>query len=298
MLIECVPNFSEGRNCETVARLMDAIAAAGACPLDSHTDADHNRSVITFVGEYEVMAEAVTRAVRLAAELIDLRRHTGQHPRLGATDVVPFIPLTGATRADCVRLAHATGRRIAEELGLPVYFYEQAALLPTRRNLADVRRGGFEALREDIATRPPDCGPVRVHESAGACVVGARDFLVAYNINLATDDERIARRIARAVRARDGGLPALKALGLKLASRNLAQVSMNLTDYRQTGLHQAYEAVRREAETLGVRLAGHEFVGLVPQAALDASADYFGKMGVTVPKVSLEKRIEQCFTNS
>ncbi len=291
-MIECVPNFSEGRKTETMARIMDAIASTGATVLDRHTDTDHNRSVITFVGEYNVMAEAVLRAVRVASELIDLRQHTGQHPRLGATDVIPFIPLTGAIRDDCVRLAHETGRRIADELGIPVYFYEQAALLPTRRNLADVRRGGFASLREDIATRPPDCGPARVHQSAGACVVGARDFLVAYNINLTTDDERIARRIARAIRARDGGLPALKALGMKLASRNLAQVSMNLTDYRQTGLHQAFEAVRREAENLGVAIVGHEFVGLVPQAALDASAEYFHKIGVEVPDVSLEKRLK------
>ena len=290
-MIECVPNFSEGRKTETLTRIMDAITSAGASVLDRHTDADHNRSVITFVGAYELMSEAVVRAVRVASELIDLRQHAGQHPRLGATDVIPFIPLTGATMADCARLAHDTGRRIAAELQIPVYFYERAALLPTRRNLADVRRGGFELLRADIATRPPDCGPLRVHESAGACIVGARDFLVAYNINLTTDDERLARRIARAVRARDGGLPALKALGMKLASRNLAQVSMNLTDYRQTGLRQAYEAVRREAEHLGVGIAGHEFVGLVPQAALDQSADYFHKLGVTVPDVSLEKRL-------
>jgi glutamate formiminotransferase len=295
MLIECVPNFSEGRKTATLELIAEAIVAAGAAALDKHIDADHNRSVITFAGRYEVMAEAVLRAVRVASELIDLRRHAGQHPRLGATDVIPFIPLTDATMADCVRLAHETGRRIADELGLPVYFYEQAALLPTRRNLADVRRGGFEALREDINTRPPDCGPLRVHESAGACVVGARDFLVAYNINLATDDEKIARRVARAIRARDGGLPALKALGLKLASRNLAQVSMNLTDYRQTGLHQAFEAVRREAERFGVSVADHEFVGLVPQAALDKSAAYFHKLGVAVPDVSLEKRLNAKF---
>ncbi len=294
-MIECVPNFSEGRKREVPARISAAMASAGARILDWHLDADHNRSVLTCAGAPEVMAEAAVRGVACAAKLIDLRRHAGQHPRVGAADVVPFVPLAGATMADCVRLAHLTGRRIAEELGIPIYFYEHAALRPERRNLADVRRGGYELLRSTISTpeRAPDVGPARLHTDAGACIVGARQFLVAYNINLATDDMRIAQRIARTIRARDGGLPGLKALGLYLASRRCAQVSMNLTDYTQTGLHQAYEAVRRTALQLGVTIAGHEFVGLVPQAALDAGAEYFQQMGIAVPDVSLEKRLSE-----
>jgi glutamate formiminotransferase len=278
-----------------VESIAASIEQAGAAVLDIHTDADHNRSVITLAGQPDAVSEAAFRAVERAAQLIDLRRHAGQHPRLGAADVAPFVPLAGATMRGCVRLARAVGRRIADELGLPVYFYERAALLPMRRNLADVRRGGFELLRDEIGVKPerrPDCGPARVHESAGACIVGARGFLVAYNINLTTPDAALARRIARAVRARDGGLPALKALGMFLAAKGCAQVSMNLTDYEQTGLHEAYEAVRREAERLGARIAGHEFVGLVPQAALDASAAYFREHGVAVPEVSLEKRLQ------
>lgn len=299
-IVECVPNFSEGRKAETVERLAQAIEEIeGAVVLDTHMDADHNRSVITFVAEMDVVVEAALRVVHLASQLIDLRHHTGEHPRVGATDVLPFIPVRGVTMEDCVRLAHSAGERIWRELGIPVYFYERAARRPDRVNLEDVRRKGFEELRREIndpaRNRTPDVGEARVHESAGAIVVGARPFLVAYNVNLQTDDISIARKIARAVRGRDGGLRYLKALGFKLESRGIVQVSMNLVDYEKTELHHAFEAVRREAERYGVSVIGSEIVGLVPQAALDRAAEYFLQIEKFAPGVVLENRIEAAF---
>ncbi len=273
-LVECVPNFSEGRKTETIERLMQTIeSVTGAVVLDMHRDADHNRSVITFVAPPETVVEAAFRAVALAAELIDLRSHSGQHPRIGATDVL--------TMDECVALAHAAGARIWHELAIPVYFYERAALRLDLVNLEDVRRKGFEQLRDEIGTIPergPDIGEPRIHPSAGAIAIGARPFLIAFNINLKTNDLSIARQIARTVRARHGGLPFLKALGFELGTRGLVQVSMNLVNYETTGLLQAYEAVRKEAETLGVEIAGTEIVGLVPQAALDTEAEYFSRL--------------------
>jgi glutamate formiminotransferase / formiminotetrahydrofolate cyclodeaminase len=298
-LVECVPNFSEGRKAETVERLAQTIeSVAGAVVLDMHVDADHNRSVITFVAEREVVVEAAVRAVALAAELIDLRQHKGEHPRLGATDVLPFVPVRGVTMEDCVTLAHEAGERIARELSIPVYFYERAARQPDRTRLEDVRRRGFEQLRDEIeliAARAPDMGMPRIHPSAGATVVGARPFLIAYNINLQTNDLSIARKIARAVRGRDGGLRYLKALAFELRTRGISQVSMNLVDYEQTQLHHAFEAVRREASRYGVLIAGSEIVGLVPQAALDRSAEYFLQIENFAPGVVLENRIEAAF---
>lgn len=299
-LVECVPNFSEGRKMETIERLAQAVEQIeGAVVLDMHMDADHNRSVITFVADREVVVEAALRVVGLAAELIDLRHHTGQHPRVGATDVLPFVPVRGVTIAECAALAHAAGERIWRELGIPVYFYERAAKRADRVNLEDVRRRGFEELRAQIEdpmmNRTPDVGSARVHESAGAVVVGARPFLVAYNVNLQTDDISVARRIARVVRGRDGGLRYLKALGFKLESRGIAQVSMNLVDFEKTQLHHAFEAVRREAERYGVSIIGSEIVGLVPQAALDRAAEYFLKIENFAPGLVLENRIEAAF---
>jgi glutamate formiminotransferase len=281
-LVECVPNFSEGRKTETVERLAQAISSvATACVLDTHIDPDHNRSVITFVAAPEMIVEAAVRAVGVAAELIDMRQHTGVHPRLGATDVLPFIPISGVTMEDCAALAHQAGERIARELSIPVFFYERAALRPERVNLEDVRRGALELLREQIAvesSRAPDVGPLRVHETAGAIAVGARPFLIAFNINLRTTDVSIARKIARAVRARSGGLPFVKALGFELSTRGLTQVSMNIVNYEVTGITQAYEAVRRETERAGVEIVSTEIVGLVPEKALDKSAEYFQKL--------------------
>lgn len=299
-LVECVPNFSEGRKAEVVERLAQAIEEVeGAVVLDIHMDADHNRSVITFVADADVVVEAALGAVRLAAELIDLRQHKGEHPRVGATDVLPFIPVRGVTMADCAALAHEAGERIWRELRIPVYFYERAARRPDRVNLEDVRRKGFEQLRAEIGeaalNRAPDVGEARVHESAGVVVVGARPFLVAYNVNLKTDDMTVARKVARAVRGRDGGLRYLKALGFKLQSREIVQVSMNLVDYEKTSLHQAFEAVRREALRYGVSVMGSEIVGLVPQAALDRSAEYFLQIENFAPGLVLENRIEAAF---
>jgi glutamate formiminotransferase/formiminotetrahydrofolate cyclodeaminase len=299
-LVECVPNFSEGRKAETIEQLAQAIEEVeGAVVLDLHMDSDHNRSVITFVADASVVIEAAVRVVHLASELIDLRLHAGEHPRVGATDVLPFIPVRGVTMEDCVELAHAAGERIWRELGIPVYFYERAALRPDRINLEDVRRRGFEELRAQIEdplmNRAPDVGEARVHESAGAVITGARPFLIAYNVNLQTGDIKIARKIARAVRGRDGGLRYLKALGFKLGSREIVQVSMNLIDYEKTALHHAFEAVRREAARYGVQVAGSEIVGLVPQAALDRAAEYFLQIENFAPGLVLENRIEAAF---
>jgi glutamate formiminotransferase len=279
MLVECVPNFSEGRKVETVARIAEAITSvAGVTVLNRHIDPDHNRSVITFVAVPELIVEAALRAVARAAELIDLTKHKGEHPRIGATDVLPFVPVSGVTIDDCVALAHAAGRRIWEELSIPVYFYERAALRPDRVRLENVRGKGFENLRAEIAVntdRAPDVGEKRIHPSAGAIAVGARPFLIAFNVTLQTNDLAIARSIARAVRERDGGLPFVKALGFELESRGLVQVSMNLIDYEQTTMAQAFAAVQREATRNGVVVAGAEIVGLLPRAALDRQAAYF-----------------------
>jgi len=297
-LVECVPNFSEGRKTETVERLARAISSVStACVLDTHLDPDHNRSVITFVAAPEMIVEAALRAVGLAAELIDMRQHTGVHPRLGATDVLPFIPISGVTMDDCAALAHQAGERIARELSIPVFFYERAALKPDRVNLEDVRRGTLELLREQIAVDPnraPDLGPRRVHETAGAIAIGARPFLIAFNTNLRTTDVSIARKIARAVRARGGGLPFVKALGFELSTRGLVQVSMNIVNYEVTGITQAYDAVRREAERAGAEIVSTEIVGLVPEKALDKSAEYFQKLENFSEGKIFEHRLRIC----
>ena len=298
MLVECVPNFSEGRKTETVDRLASAISSVPtACVLDTHIDPDHNRSVITFVAAPEKIVEAALSAVTLATKLIDMRQHTGVHPRLGATDVLPFVPLTGVTMADCVALAHQAGERIARELSIPVFFYERAALKPDRVNLEDVRRGALELLREQIAVDPnraPDAGPLLVHDTAGAIAVGARPFLIAFNINLRTTDVVVARRIARTIRARHGGLPFVKALGFELSTRGLVQVSMNIVNYEVTGITQAYEAVRREVELDGVEIASTELVGLIPEKALDRNSEYFQKLENFSEDKILEHRLRVC----
>jgi glutamate formiminotransferase len=294
-IVECVPNFSEGRKEEVVRALVEAVESVeSALALGTHVDPDHNRSVITFVAPPETVVDAAVRVVGRAAELIDLSAHAGQHPRMGACDVLPFVPVRGLSVEECVALAREAGRRIWGELGVPVYFYESAATRPERRNLADVRRGGFELLREEIATKPeraPDVGEARVHPTAGACVVGVRPLLIAYNVTLDTRDLSVAKQVARRVRERDGGLLHLKALGFELESRGVVQVSMNLTSYDVTNLHDAFEAVRREAEALGVRVIASEIVGLVPQAALDRAAAHFLKLENYSPDVVLENRI-------
>lgn len=294
-IVECVPNFSEGRKPEVVARLVEAVESVeGALVLGTHVDPDHNRSVITFVAPPRAVVEAAVRVAARAAELIDLNAHAGQHPRVGATDVLPFVPVRGVSVEECVALAREAGERIWRELDIPVYFYESAATRPERRNLADVRRGGLELLRREIGANPeraPDVGEARLHPTAGALIVGVRPLLIAYNVTLNTRDVSVARRVARAVRERDGGLLHLKALGFELESRGVVQVSMNLTSYERTNLHQAFEAVRREAERLGVEVIASEVVGLVPQAALDRAAAHFLKLENYSPDLVLENRI-------
>ena len=279
MLVECVPNFSEGRKPGTVDRIARAIESVkGAVVLNRHIDFDHNRSVITFVGEPRAAVAAAVMAVATAKELIDLRNHAGVHPRIGATDVLPFVPVSGVTMDECVTLAHEAGKLIWEQLSIPVYFYERAALRPDRVRLENVRGHGFEWLREEIKTNPdraPDVGEPKMHETAGAVAVGARPFLIALNINLRTNDLSIARAIAREVRERDGGLPFVKALGFDLHSRGVVQVSMNLIDYERTGIARAFAEVRDAAAHREVEVLSTEIVGLVPRAALDPEAPYF-----------------------
>jgi glutamate formiminotransferase len=291
-LVECVPNFSEGRRPEVVQAIRDAIAAVpGARVLDVHSDADHNRSVITFAGPPEPVLEAAFQGVAAAARLIDMEQHRGQHPRLGAADVVPFVPLRGVTLDDCVTLARRLGQRVGDELGIPVYLYEAAATRPDRVNLADVRRGEYEKLKEEIASNPdraPDFGP-RAVGSAGACIIGARMPLIAFNVYLNTDDVAIARAIARAVRHSSGGLRYVKALGVEVGG--LAQVTMNLTDFRRTPLHRVVELIRREAARYGVTIRRSELVGLIPQeAVLDAAAWYL-QLDELTPDRILENRL-------
>ena len=297
-LIECVPNFSEGRNPETVRLIVESIAAVeSACVLDTHIDPDHNRSVITFVASPENIVAAAVNAVRRASELIDMREHRGEHPRLGATDVLPFVPVQGVTMDDCVRAAHEAGEIIARELSIPVYYYEHAALRPERVNLEDVRRGALELLREQITTnrdRAPDAGLALVHDSAGAIAVGARPILIAFNVILRSSDIDIARQIARKIRARTGGLPFLKALGFRLHTRGLVQVSMNLVNYEVTGMGAAYDAIQREADVLGVEIESAEIVGLVPRNALDREAAYFSKLENFSEAKILEHQIAAC----
>jgi glutamate formiminotransferase len=295
-IVECVPNFSEGRDLAKVDAIVAAILEVpGVGLLDRSSDADHNRSVVTIVGEPEDVAEAAIRGVAKAAELIDLTQQTGAHPRVGATDVVPFVPVEGVTLEDCAELARKVGREIWERYCIPVYFYEAAARRPERKNLENIRRGQFEGLREEVLRDPnrsPDIGEPRLHPTAGATVVGARTFLIAYNINLSTPDVEIAKRIAKAVRSSDGGLRNVKAMGVMLRRRNLAQVSMNLTDFEQTPVHRVFEAVKREAERYGVSIVGSEIVGLIPRRALEAAAEYYLQIENFSPAQVLENHVE------
>jgi glutamate formiminotransferase len=271
-LVECVPNFSEGRRRAVVDAIADAARSVpGVRVLDVELDANHNRSVITFVGEPDAAGEAAFRMAAKAAELIDMNLHRGEHPRIGALDVLPFIPIRGVTMDDCVRMAQETGTRIAEELHIPVYLYEAAASRPDRKALPDVRRGEYEGLKVEIETNPdraPDFGEPRLHPTAGACVVGARPPLIAYNVNLGTADVKVAKAIARLVREKDGGLPAVRALGFELKDRGLVQVSMNLVNYKVTSIAAAFDAVSRHAAERNVPVVGSEIVGLVPEDSL------------------------------
>jgi glutamate formiminotransferase/formiminotetrahydrofolate cyclodeaminase len=291
-LIECVPNFSEARRPEVVDAIAGAISSVdGARILDRHSDLDHNRTVITFVGSPPAVEEAAFKGIARAAELIDLEHHTGEHPRIGATDVVPFIPISGATMKDCVEMARRLGQRVGDELGIPVYLYEAAATRPDRRNLENIRRGEYEALKVEMgsnADREPDFGPNQVGP-AGATVIGARPFLIAYNVYLTTDDVAIANNIARSVRHSSGGLRYVKALGLLVDGR--AQVSMNLTDFRKTPMARVVEMIRREAARHGVAIHHSELVGLIPQEALLDAAVWYLQLDQFEPDQVLETRL-------
>ena len=271
-------------------------AVPGVYLLARESDADHNRSVVTLAGEPEAVREAVVLGAGKAAEVIDLTRQTGAHPRIGATDVVPFIPIDGVTIDDCVKLAHEAAQEIWNRYQIPVYLYEAAAQWPERTNLENIRRGQFEGLREEVQRNPqraPDFGEPRLHPTAGATVVGARKFLIAYNINLNTADLDIAKRIAKTIRFSSGGMPCVKAMGVDLRARHLAQVSMNLTDFEQTGVHTVFERVRTEAERLGVGIVGSEIVGLIPRRAIEMTAEHFLKVENFSSAQVLENRLEE-----
>jgi len=291
-LVECVPNFSEGRNKSKVDAIVDAMKVPGVYLLDREMDADHNRCVITLVGEREAVQEAAIRGVGKAAEVIDLTKHQGAHPRMGAADVVPFIPLDGVTIEDCVAMARHVGEQIWKRYQIPVYLYESAATTPERQNLENIRRGQFEGIRAEIATNParrPDFGEPRVHPTAGASVVGARKFLIAYNVFLNTPDVEIAKRIAKAVRFSSGGMRFVKGAGFLV--RGLAQVSMNLTDFEQTPIHRVFEMVKHEAARYGVVPLSSEIVGLIPKKALEQAAEWFLQVENFDSSLILENRL-------
>jgi glutamate formiminotransferase / formiminotetrahydrofolate cyclodeaminase len=291
-LVECVPNFSEGRDKAKVDAIVEAMKMPGVYLLDREMDGDHNRCVITLVGEREAIQEAAIRGVGKAAELIDLTRHQGAHPRMGAADVVPFIPIEGVTIEDCVAMAKHVGAEISKRFAIPVYLYESAAATPERQNLENIRRGQFEGIRDEIAvnpTRKPDFGEPRVHPTAGATVVGARKFLIAYNVFLNTADVDIAKKVAKAVRFSTGGLRFVKGAGFLV--RGMAQVSMNLTDFGQTPIHRVFEYVKREAARYGVIPVSSEIVGLIPKQALEQAAEWFLQVENFDSSLILENRL-------
>lgn len=290
-LVECAINLSEGRRPEVIAEIV--AAAEGVRVLDVSSNADHNRTVLSLVGAPEAVEAAACAVAAAAVRLIDMNRHHGAHPRMGAVDVIPLVPLAEATMDDAVALARGIGARLAGELGLPVYLYEEAASRPERRNLATVRQGEFEGLAARLASGEwqPDYGPARPHPTAGAVAVGARRFLVAFNVNLGTGDVAIARRIARAVRGRDGGLSTVKAIGLALSEPGRTQVSMNLVDPLSTPLYRVFELVRLEAERYGVPVVGSEIVGLVPLAVLAETARYYLRLSGLSDRQILEARL-------
>jgi glutamate formiminotransferase / formiminotetrahydrofolate cyclodeaminase len=301
-LIECVPNFSEGRDAAKVDAIVSAMSTVpGVYVLDREMDADHNRSVVTLAGEPEAVAEAALRGVGKAMELLDLTQHTGAHPRVGATDVLPFIPIEGVTIEDCVALARRTGQEIWARYRIPVFFYEAAATRPDRVNLENIRRGQFEGLRQEMKhnhDRQPDVGEPKLHPTAGVTVVGARKFLIAYNVNLNTSDVSIANKIAKAIRFSSGGLRYVKSMGVELKARNLAQVSINLTDFEQTPMHRVYEMVKREAERYGAVPVGSEIVGLIPKKAIEMAADFFLQLENFSPAQVFENRLAQALSGA
>jgi glutamate formiminotransferase len=294
-IVECIPNISEGRRQDVLDRCADAIRATGARLLDVKPDASHNRTVYTIAGEPAAVRAAVHALFDTALAAIDLRSHTGEHPRLGAVDVVPFVPIEGLTMGDCVAIAREVGAELAQKHNLPIFLYEDAATSPARRNLEDIRRGEFEGLAKKMSSPDwaPDFGPAQPHPSAGASVVGARMPLIAYNINLATNRLDVAKKIAAAVRHSTGGLRFVKAMGIELADRGIVQVSMNLTNYEKTPIFRVFEMVKREAERYGVAVLESEIIGLVPQGALMASAAWYLQADTFTDQQVLENKLRQ-----
>lgn len=295
-LIEAVPNISEGRDRRKIEAIVTEVRASeNVALLDVDPDPDHNRTVITFAGPPEAVEEAVLRLVARAVELIDLREHRGEHPRMGAVDVIPFVPIRGATMEECVELSRRVGRKIWAEVGVPVYLYERSATRPERQDLANIRQGEFEGLSTKIQEPAwaPDFGERQIHPTAGVVAVGARPPLVAFNVNLGTQDLETAKRIARAVRHSSGGLRYVKALGFALKQRGIVQVSMNMTDYERTPLFRAFELIKREAQRYGVPVVGSEIVGLVPQQALNMVAEFYLQLEDFKKEQILEQRIAE-----
>jgi glutamate formiminotransferase / 5-formyltetrahydrofolate cyclo-ligase len=295
-IIECIPNVSEGRRPDVVQRLADAVRRApGVRLLDFSSDASHNRSVFTMTGDQQGLKTAIVSLVEEALAAIDLRTHRGEHPRVGAVDVVPFVPIEDVTMDDCVALAKDVGATLGDRFDIPVYLYEEASPNPLRRNLEDIRRGEFEGLAARMATEEwaPDYGPARPHETGGAIIVGARMPLIAYNINLNTDRLEVAKKIAAAIRHSSGGLRYVKAMGVMLEDRRIAQVSMNLTNHQKTPIFRVFEMVKREAARYGVAILESEIVGLVPTAALTASAEYYLQIDRFSPNQLLERKLKQ-----
>ncbi len=295
-IVECVPNVSEGRNRETIEAIVSAVSAVKEIRvLDVESDPDHNRSVITFAGTPEGVKEAVRALFREALPRIDLRVHRGEHPRMGAVDVVPFVPVRGVTMEDCVALSREVGRMIWEEFRVPVYLYANSATRPEREDLAAIRKGEFEGFFEKIRDPKwkPDFGEPEVHPTAGVVAVGAREFLIAYNVYLNTNDVRIAKAIAKAIRGSSGGLRYVKALGFEIKERGLVQVSMNLTNYKKTPIPRVLELIRREAARYGVSVVESEIVGLVPQEALDQVVEYYLQLPRLEPGMVFERRLEE-----
>ncbi|OFV92742.1 MAG: glutamate formimidoyltransferase [Acidobacteria bacterium RIFCSPLOWO2_12_FULL_54_10] len=298
--VECVPNFSEGRDRWKLEQIISAIrSVSGNWILDLHMDPDHNRSVITFAGNPDSVGEAALRAVGEAVRLIDLSQHKGEHPRIGAADVVPFVPLLGVSMEECIRIAHQTGMEIWNRYGVPVYFYEAAALRPEHRNLAEIRHGSLEELKNEVLDNParqPDVGGPQLHSTAGATAVGAREFLIAFNVNLNTPDVRIAKQIAQMIRSSTGGLPSLKAIGVRMRSRGAegqAQVSMNLVDFRKTSLKEAFRETENEAAKRGITVASSELIGLIPNEAIQGTKPEELKLKNFTKSMIIENRLAE-----
>ncbi len=293
-LVQCVPNFSEGRRADVIEKILNEVRSVeGVKLLDYSSDKSHNRSVVTFVGAPGDVKEAAYRAVKKAAELINMEEHLGGHPRMGATDVIPFIPISEVTMEDCVSLANELGKLLWEELGIPVYLYEEAAVRPDRKNLAWVRKGQYEGIKQEITheSRRPDIGDARLHHTAGITAVGARPPLIAYNINLDTDNVDIAKKIANAIRGSKGGFRDVKALGIMIEELNIAQVTINMCDYKTAPLYRVFETVKNEAARYGVNVLGSEIVGLTPVDALIETAEYYLQLEDFSKEQVLEKRL-------